>query len=109
MSKNGKWPEDPQLRVQGILKYGEKADIIVFTIPLALFELVCIVTIPPEGETIAPVYVKFKIKKPWLENGQDTRPGPEVHRRQYMERSSGPEVHRRTPVPPSSNDNLPED
>lgn len=54
---------DPQLTVEGQLKPGEHTDLIIFTIPLAFFEIVCIVNIPPEGETAAPVYCKFKINK----------------------------------------------
>lgn len=54
---------DPQIVVQGHLKSGENSDIIVFSIPLALFEIVCIVTIPSEGETRAPVYCKFKVNR----------------------------------------------
>jgi len=65
---------DPQIIVQGELKAGEKADLIVFTIPLALIELVCIVTIPPEGETRAPVYVKFKVQRP-ARQPQTSTPG----------------------------------
>jgi hypothetical protein len=60
---NGKFPVDPQLKLQGTLKSGENADVIVFSVHLALFEMVCIVTVPPDGETIAPVYVKFKISQ----------------------------------------------
>jgi len=56
---------DPQVVVTGTLKPAEggKSEIIVFTVPLALFELVCIVNIPPEGETNAPCYIKFKVKR----------------------------------------------
>jgi hypothetical protein len=52
---------DPQLTVEGELKHGEYTDLIVFTIPLVFFEIVCIVNIPLEGETRAPVYCKFKV------------------------------------------------
>lgn len=55
--------DDPQITVTSTLKAGEKSDLIIFTIPLALFELVCIVVIPPEDKTTAPVYIKFKLKK----------------------------------------------
>lgn len=54
---------DPQIVVTGQLKEGPRADVIVFSIPLALLELVCIVTIPAEGTSVVPVYVKFKIKR----------------------------------------------
>jgi hypothetical protein len=55
--------DDPQIIVTGELKEGAKSDLIVFSLRLALFELVCIVNIPPEGETRAPVYCKFKVRK----------------------------------------------
>lgn len=54
---------DPQVVVMGSIKHGEKSDIIVFKVPLALFELVCIVTIPEEGAKSAPVYIKFRVNK----------------------------------------------
>jgi len=70
---------DPQLTVEGQLKAGEHTDLIVFTIPLAFFEIVCIVNIPPEGETTAPVYCKFKVQRPnsgfQSRGSQESRPG----------------------------------
>lgn len=54
--------EDPQQIVTGILKAGGRSEVIVFTIPLALFEIVCIVTVPEQGTTVAPVYLKFRVK-----------------------------------------------
>ena len=54
---------DPQVVVMGTLKNGERSDVIVFKIPLSLFEIVCIVTIPEEGTKSAPVYIKFRVNK----------------------------------------------
>ena len=53
---------DPQVVVTGHLKEGENTDVIVFTIPLGIFEIVCIVTVPAEGTKFAPVYLKLRIK-----------------------------------------------
>ena len=54
--------KDPQIIVTGTVKQGEKSEMIVFSIPLALFEIVCIVTIPNEDEAkLVPVYVKFRV------------------------------------------------
>jgi len=56
-------PDDVQVVVTGVLKENERTEMIVFTIPLSLFEIVCIATIPSEGTTTAPVYCKFRIKR----------------------------------------------
>jgi hypothetical protein len=53
---------DPQIIVEGEYKQLEKSDVIVFQLNLALIQLCFIVTVPPEGETRAPVYVKFRIR-----------------------------------------------
>jgi len=56
---------DPQITTTGTLKEnGVGGEIITFTVRLALFELVCIVNVPEEGEYRAPVYVKFKTIRP---------------------------------------------
>lgn len=55
--------KDPQIIVQGTLKEREKGDLITFSIRLGFFEVVCIVNIPEEGSTTAPVYVKYKIAR----------------------------------------------
>lgn len=55
--------KDPQLVLSGMLKEGERSDVIVFTIPLALLEITCIVTIPEHGTKIAPVYAKFRVAR----------------------------------------------
>lgn len=54
---------DPQVVLSGILKRGERSDVIVFTLPLALLELTCIVTVPEPGSTVVPVYVKFRVRR----------------------------------------------
>lgn len=54
---------DPQLKVTGQFRSGPNSDVITFSISLALFEIVCIVTVPPEGERTAPVYIKFKTRR----------------------------------------------
>ena len=54
---------DPQIIVTGRLKTGDKNDIIVFSIPLLFFELVCIVNIPFADAVEAPVYVKLKVHR----------------------------------------------
>ena len=58
---------DPQIITTGyIKKSGQGTELITFNINLALFQLVCIVNIPGEGEEKAPVYVKFKARRPKL-------------------------------------------
>lgn len=57
---------DPQLTVTGTIKQNNVGgELITFTIPLGpFFSLACIVNVPADGDTEAPVYVKFKIRKP---------------------------------------------
>jgi len=55
---------DPRFEVQATLKEGPNSDIIVFSLPILLFEMTFIVTIPEVGKNLAPVYIKHKIKKP---------------------------------------------
>jgi len=54
---------DPQVILTGMLKESDRSEMIVFTIPLALFEIVCIVPIPDEGTKTVPVYAKFRVKR----------------------------------------------
>jgi len=54
---------DPQVVVMGTLKESNSSDVITFSVRLALFEIVCIVTVPEQGTKTAPVYVKFKVNK----------------------------------------------
>ena len=53
--------DDPQIKVQGTIAPNSRGgEIVVFSIPLGPMEIVCLVNIPAEGDTKAPVYVKFK-------------------------------------------------
>ena len=52
---------DPQIIVEGTLKQGPNSDFIMFRVSLLIVDLTFIVTLPPEGKTKAPVYVKFRI------------------------------------------------
>ena len=66
--------QDPQIVVTARVKEGSKGELLVFSIPLGLFELVCIANIPAEGENEAPVYVKHKVRRPRKDsqvNGDD--------------------------------------
>lgn len=51
-------------------------ELITFTIPLGFFELTCLVNIPEEGSSEAPVYVKFRASKP------ERKPNPRHQRRE---------------------------
>lgn len=62
---------DPQVTVTGFLKEGQHGELICFNLRLAFFELACIVNIPAEGETRAPVYCKFKIAQPRNDRDRD--------------------------------------
>lgn len=59
--------DDPQITVTGYLK-DRKDDsggqLICFNVRLDLFELAVIANVPPEGETEAAVYVKYKVNLP---------------------------------------------
>lgn len=57
---------DPQLTVTGTIKANNVGgELITFTVPLGpFFSLACIVNVPADGDTEAPVYVKFKVRKP---------------------------------------------
>jgi hypothetical protein len=53
---------DPQLIFEGTLKEGPKSDYITFRWRIfPLVDLIFIVTLPNEGSTTAPVYMKTKI------------------------------------------------
>lgn len=54
----------PQIIVEGILRRSRRADIITFHLTLLrIIELTFIVTIPEEGKTRAPVYVRMFVNK----------------------------------------------
>jgi hypothetical protein len=55
---------DPSVTLEGEYKQLERSDIIVFELSLfGLGRLAFIVTVPPEGQTRAPVYVKLRAGK----------------------------------------------
>lgn len=56
---------DPQIQAIGLLKESAsgRGEIIMFTFDLALITIMCIVQIPSEGTTAAPVYIKFKLRR----------------------------------------------
>ena len=52
--------EIPQIVTTGRLKENSVgAELITFSVRLGFFKLICIVNVPGEGESEAPVYVKF--------------------------------------------------
>ncbi len=64
----------PQIVVEGVLKRSRLADVITFRLRvLRLIELTFLVTIPEEGKTKAPVYVRF-----WIDRTQEDKPGTVV-------------------------------
>lgn len=76
---------DPQMILEGTYRQGEASDMIVFRFKLFLVEITCIVTVPPDGETHAPVYLKFKLDKSMNMppgsvkiGNRNPRPAPEV-------------------------------
>lgn len=52
---------DPQIVIDGFLRRTARADVIDFSLYFLRFELRFTVTIPEEGTTKAPVYVKHRI------------------------------------------------
>jgi hypothetical protein len=55
----------PQIVTTGRLKENSVgAELITFSVRLGFFKLVCIVNVPDEGQTEAPVYVKFTLLPP---------------------------------------------
>ena len=52
--------EIPQIITTGRLKENNVgAELITFSVRLGFFKLICIVNVPDEGQSEAPVYVKF--------------------------------------------------
>lgn len=70
---NSKKERDLQIICEGNLKQGDKSDYITFRMKILAVDVICIVTIPGEGKTKAPVYVKFK-----LDWGMNQPPGSVV-------------------------------
>lgn len=61
----------PQIIVEGILRKSRKAEVITFKLRLLrLIELTFIVTVPREGATRAPVYIRF-----FVDRSKEDRPG----------------------------------
>ena len=54
--------DDPQITVTGKVKPTREGEMITFQFNLAWFQIVCLANIPGEGETCAPVYIKFKLR-----------------------------------------------
>lgn len=55
--------QDPQIVLTGRIEPNKGGgEMIKFCVNLGLFQLKCIVNVPGEGETEAPVYIKFRIK-----------------------------------------------
>lgn len=53
---------DPQIVVDVKLHEGANSDLLIFSIPLVFFELVCLINVPMEGQTTSKGYVKFKTR-----------------------------------------------
>ena len=57
---------DPQMTVMAELKETANTEILVFSVPLGLFEIVCLVNLPEEGAepgSRVPVYCKMKVNR----------------------------------------------
>ena len=54
--------ESPQIVVDGFLRRTARADVIDFSLYFLRFELRFTVTIPEEGTSKAPVYIKHRIQ-----------------------------------------------
>lgn len=75
MSSNAAFARPPghqlaQIVVEGVLRKTRKADIITFSLRLWLIDLTFLVTLPEEGKTKAPVYVRF-----WIDRSREDKPG----------------------------------
>ena len=61
-------PREPhredQYTTYSTLKQGENNETLTFTLDFLVLQLVCIVVIPGEGFHQAPVYVKFRLRRP---------------------------------------------
>ena len=93
---------DPQIIVEGNLRQGPQSDVIVFRLRLLIVDLTCVVTIPPDGETKAPVYVKFKIHR-----SQNQPPGSRVirdHRPEVYTTGAGTDHSSNLPDDPDQED-----
>jgi hypothetical protein len=83
---------DPQIVLEGRFKRGENADTITCNYRMnEIYELVIIVTVPPEGDTRAPVYIKHKCHQPeqridYRLTGGDTRQRPRYRSEEFTPR-----------------------
>lgn len=83
MSSAGSGPDDsnrpprhtlPQIILEGVLRKSLRSDVITFKLRVfRIVELTFLVTIPEEGTTRAPVYVRF-----FLDRSQEDKPGTVV-------------------------------
>jgi hypothetical protein len=55
--------DDYQIIVNGFLRHAAKSDVIDFSLYFLRFEIRFTVTIPEEGTTRAPVYIKCRLSK----------------------------------------------
>jgi len=62
-----------------IIETRRDGEALVFEIPLGLLKIVCIANIPPEGESKAPVYLRF-MKGELLKNLMGPKSAPRVKR-----------------------------
>ena len=67
------YKKDPQMVLPATVKQSERSEVIVFSIPLGLFELCCIVPIPSEDSDKTTAYVKFKVNAPRKPASQSKR------------------------------------
>jgi hypothetical protein len=66
--------QQPQIITEGVLRKTRKSAVITFKLRvLRVLELTFLVTVPEEGTTRAPVYVRF-----WLDRSAEDKPGTVV-------------------------------
>ena len=74
--RNRRPDNTPQITVDAVIKpAANDSEVLVFTIPLGVLDIVCIVNIPMDGELSAPVYVKF-VFNGLARNNQNLNQGP---------------------------------
>lgn len=52
---------DTQIVVKGAVKTGREGDLVVFTIKLLFFSLICLVNVPKPGQRDTICYIKFRL------------------------------------------------
>jgi len=84
MNNNGDKPVReflPQLTLECSVKENAAGgETLSFVVPLGPISLICIANIPGEGETTAPVYVKFKVDTRPMQQAMGPRPTKRVRR-----------------------------